>query len=296
MKARQPETGDAIMPSPGVVAVPAAVLVDYAAEAVAHLRRSDPVMASIIDRVGPLKINYRRERFPALVRAIIFQQLAGRAAQAIYDRFVRDIGKGHFPSPETVLAALDEEMRKVGLSRGKMAYIRDLASNVQQRSLNFKRFPKMDDDEVIAHLTRVKGIGRWTAEMFMMFNLRRPDILPVDDLGVRMAVMKAYGMAEAPLPKQLREFGERWKPHRTAASWYLWQSMRLTTMISEAEGKPDTAAKAQADKVAAKKPKVRTKAKVKLETARKADGQSPKAGANPAARRKPAKAGGTAKS
>ncbi|HEX4211477.1 MAG TPA: DNA-3-methyladenine glycosylase, partial [Candidatus Binataceae bacterium] len=205
----------------------------YAEEAVAHLR-ADPVMAAIIERVGPLKINYRRERFPALVRAIIFQQLAGRAAQAIHDRFVREIGKGRMPSPEAVLAASDDELRAVGLSRGKMAYIRDLASHVQSGSLNFKRMRRMTDDEIIVHLTRVHGIGRWTAEMFMMFNLRRPDILPVDDLGVRMAVMKAYGMAEAPLPKQLREFGERWKPHRTAASWYLWQSMRLVTMDNAA--------------------------------------------------------------
>jgi DNA-3-methyladenine glycosylase II len=237
MKAAQPEVPAALAPERDLTLSAAAPLLDYAEEAVAHLRRVDPVMAAIIDRVGPLKINYRRERFPALVRAIIFQQLAGRAAQAIHDRFVREIGKGRFPSPERVLAASDEDMRKVGLSRGKMAYIRDLASHVQKRSLDFKRFARMDDLEIIAHLTRVKGIGRWTAEMFMMFNLRRPDILPVDDLGVRTAVMKAYGMAEAPLPKQLREFGERWKPHRTAASWYLWQSMRLTTVATAPEKK-----------------------------------------------------------
>ncbi|HUN60256.1 MAG TPA: DNA-3-methyladenine glycosylase [Candidatus Binataceae bacterium] len=231
----------------------AAASLSYADAAVAHLRQSDPIMAAIIERVGPLKIGYRRERFPALVRAIIFQQLAGRAAQTIHDRFVDALGGG-LPTPEAVLAASDEILRGAGLSRGKMAYLRDLASHVQTGSLDFKRLPKLTDDEIVAHLTRVKGIGRWTAEMFMMFNLRRPDILPVDDLGVRMAVMKAYGMAEAPLPKQLREFGERWKPHRTAASWYLWQSLRLVTM-------EDAAAKAvlrATGKKSAAKPKAAT--------------------------------------
>ncbi|MGA2410607.1 MAG: DNA-3-methyladenine glycosylase [Candidatus Binataceae bacterium] len=241
MKARQ---AVAAVPNEGLpaAAAPSAAIasnaLSYAEEAVAHLRQADPVMAAIIDRVGPLKIGYRRERFPALAHAIIFQQLAGRAAQTIHDRFVLAIGGG-LPTPEAVLAASDEVLRGAGLSRGKMAYLRDLASHVQNRSLDFKRMPRMDDDEIIAHLTRVKGIGRWTAEMFMMFNLRRPDILPVDDLGVRMAVMKAYGMREAPLPKQLREFGERWKPHRTAAAWYLWQSMRLVTL--DAAAKPASA-------------------------------------------------------
>ena len=255
MKPRQREITSAELPSPVVAAELAASLTDYAEAAVAHLRQADPIMASIIDRVGPLKINYRRERFPALVQAIIFQQLAGRAAQTIHDRFVTAVGKGHFPTPEDVLAASDGELRGAGLSRGKMAYLRDLASHVQQGSLDFKRFPKMGDDEVITHLTRVKGIGRWTAEMFMMFNLRRPDILPVDDLGVRTAVMKAYGMAAAPLPKELREFGERWKPHRTAASWYLWQSMRLTTIVSGADGAPPD------PKAAVEKSRLKSKAK-----------------------------------
>jgi DNA-3-methyladenine glycosylase II len=231
----------------------------YAEEAIAHLRSADPIMAAIIDRVGPLKINYRRERFPALVQAIIFQQLAGRAAQTIHDRFVLAIGGG-IPTPEAVLAATDEALRGAGLSRGKMAYIRDLASHVQGRLLDFKRFPRMTDDEVVAHLTCVKGIGRWTAEIFMMFNLRRPDILPVDDLGVRMAVMKAYGLPVPPPPKELREFGERWKPHRTAAAWYLWRSLQSVTV--------DTAAKVA--KAATASPKARASRIAKSKTLQKA--------------------------
>ena len=288
MRALQRRTPAAKEASAKVPAEIAQNLLDYAEAAVAHLRGADPIMAAIIDRVGPLKINYRRERFPALVRAIIFQQLAGRAAQAILDRFVAAIGKGRFPTPEDVLAASDEELRGAGLSRGKMAYLRDLASHVQQGSLDFRRFPKMDDDEVVAHLTRVKGIGRWTAEMFMMFNLRRPDILPVDDLGVRTAVLKAYGMAAAPLPKELREFGERWKPHRTAASWYLWQSMRLTTMVSEAEAA--SSATPAKRKMLAKEIKAKPKAIAKPPAAR--IGQSSKAGRASAIKRKGFSGGG----
>ena len=241
----------------------------YAAEAAAHLRNADPIMAAIIDRVGPLRINYRRERFPALVQAIIFQQLAGRAAQTIHDRFVLAIGGG-VPTPEAVLAATDEALRGAGLSRGKMAYIRDLASHVQGRLLDFKRFPRMTDDEVVAHLTRVKGIGRWTAEIFMMFNLRRPDILPVDDLGVRMAVMKAYGLPVPPPPKELREFGERWKPHRTAAAWYLWRSLQTVTVDTAAKvAKAATApTKAPVSRIVKSKTAGKAVASVKSDTAK----------------------------
>jgi DNA-3-methyladenine glycosylase II len=275
----------------GDLAPVAAAALSYAEEAVTHLRHADPIMAAIIDRVGPLKIGYRRERFPALVRAIIFQQLAGRAAQTIHDRFVNALGGG-LPTPEAVLAASDEILRGAGLSRGKMAYLRDLSSHVQSGSLDFKRLPRLTDDEIIAHLTRVKGIGRWTAEMFMMFNLRRPDILPVDDLGVRTAVMKAYDMAEAPLPKQLREFGERWKPHRTAAAWYLWQSLRLVTM-EDAAAKVAIRASAKASKVktgAMKKPSWQvTSGTVKASSAksRKPIGSKTKPAASKGSRKRP---------
>ncbi|MGH7918287.1 MAG: DNA-3-methyladenine glycosylase family protein, partial [Candidatus Binataceae bacterium] len=116
-----------------------------------------------------------------------------------------------------------------GLSRGKMTYIRDLAAYVESGKLSFARFRHLDDEEVIADLTRVRGIGRWTAEMYLMFNLLRPDVLPVDDLGFRKAVMKAYGMSKPPTPKELRAFGDRWRPYRSAAVWYLWQSTRTIT-------------------------------------------------------------------
>jgi len=207
----------------------------WANEAVDFLRSSDPVLAQIIAQVGPLEMAHRRERFQSLVRAIIFQQLAGRAALAIYQRFVAIIGHGRFPTPAQVIAAPDKDMRRAGLSRGKMAYIRDLARHVRDGSLNFRRFARMEDDEIIADLVRVRGIGRWTAEMFLMFNLRRPDVLPVDDLGFRGAVAKAYGLSQLPAAKELKSMGERWRPYRSAAVWYFWQSTRLVTMDATAK-------------------------------------------------------------
>jgi DNA-3-methyladenine glycosylase II len=153
---------------------------------------------------------------------------------AIFGRFVEIIGGRRFPTPAQVLAASDEELRRAGLSRGKMAYIRDLAQHVRDGRLSFRRFARMDDEEIIAELVRVRGIGRWTAEMFLMFNLRRPDVLPVDDLGFRNALAKAYGMKQPPTAKELKSIGERWRPYRSAAVWYLWQSTRLITVDAPA--------------------------------------------------------------
>jgi 3-methyladenine DNA glycosylase/8-oxoguanine DNA glycosylase len=186
-------------------------------------------MKRIIERSGPLRIERRPESFQALVRAIIFQQLAGSAALAIFNRFVAAIGGGRFPTPAQVIAASDEELRKVGLSRGKMVYIRDLAGHVRDGAIKFRRFPRMDDEEVITELTRVRGIGRWTAEMFLIFNLGRPDILAVGDLGLRSAATREYATASPVTEKMLREMGEIWRPYRSAASWYLWQSGRIIT-------------------------------------------------------------------
>jgi len=205
------------------------IIPPYASDAIAHLKRVDPILGDVIDRIGGYAIVRRPERFHSLVRAIIFQQLAGRAAQTIFDRFVKAVGGQRFPTPALLLAASDEVLRSAGLSRGKMSYIRDLATHVNNRSLNFHRHSRMTDDEIIADLTRVRGIGRWTAEMFLMFNLHRPDVLPVDDLGVRNAVGRLYKMNPAPTAKAVREFGERWRPYRSVATWYLWRSYDLIT-------------------------------------------------------------------
>lgn len=246
----------------------------YAIDAVAHLKRVDPVLGDVIDRVGPYLIPRRPERFQALVRAIIFQQLAGRAAQTIYDRFVKAVGGNRFPTPALVLAATDETLRAAGLSRGKMAYIRDLAAHVRDRTLNFHRFSAMDDDAIVIDLTRVRGIGRWTAEMFLMFNLHRPDVFPVDDLGVRNAVARLYAMTQPPPPKELREFGERWRPYRSVAAWYLWQSMTLVTPGDSAETaaakalvRPRAAAKARSKVTAKPHDKPATKVSARKTTA-----------------------------
>ena len=203
--------------------------VPYARKARLHLERADPVMARIIAEVGPVRIAQRPERFQALARAIVFQQLAGAAANAIYNRVIALYPGKDFPAPEDILATPTPKLRKAGLSLKKAQYIKDLARHVRDDLLNFHRFPHLTDEEIIEELTQVKGIGRWTAEMFLMFNLARPDVLPVDDLGIRNAAMKAYAMRTRPTAKRLRRLGERWRPYRSAASWYLWRSLQIVT-------------------------------------------------------------------
>ncbi len=203
-----------------------------------HLSKADPVLARIIAQVGAIGIQPRRERFQALVRTIIFQQLAGAAANAIYGRFVDLFPGVEFPSPEQVLAKTDAELRAAGLSEKKALYIKDLAAHVRDGKLNFHRFHRMADEEIIAHLTQVKGIGKWTAEIFLMFNLGRPDVMPADDLGVQNAVKRHYRMRQRPNRKRLLKHAERWRPYRTAAAWYLWRSLDIVL--------PDSASKPQA--------------------------------------------------
>jgi len=199
----------------------------YARAARKHLSAADPVLATIIAKVGQCRIANRPERFSALARAIIFQQLAGAAAQAIHNRVVALYPGRPFPTPAQLLATPDEVLRKAGLSAKKALYLKDLARHIEEDLLNFHRFAKMDDEEIIADLTRVNGIGRWTAEMFLMFNLGRPDVLPVGDLGFRNAVMRAYRMRKPPKPGQLVKIAESWRPYRSAAVWYFWQSSNI---------------------------------------------------------------------
>ncbi len=219
--------------------------VPYARKARMHLSKADPVLARIIAEVGALGIQPRRERFQALVRNIIFQQLAGAAANAIYGRFVGLFPGVEFPSPQQVLAKTDAELRSVGLSEKKALYIKDLAAHVRDGKLNFHRFHRMTDEEIVAHLTQVKGIGKWTAEIFLMFNLGRPDVMPADDLGVQNAVKRHYRMRQRPNRKRLLKHAERWRPYRTAAAWYLWRSLDIVL--------PDAGAKPPAKAVAKRK-------------------------------------------
>lgn len=203
-----------------------------------HLRRADPVMAGLVDRIGPCRLDevQRGRPFEALLESIVHQQLSMKAAATIYGRF-RELFDGEVITPERVLQTPAGRLRRAGLSRQKIAYIRDLARRVADGRLSLRRLPRMDDPEVVEALTRVKGIGRWTAEMFLIFRLGRLDVLPVDDLGVRDAARLAYGLGELPGARQLRRLGEPWRPYRSVASWYLWQSRRAGGLGPEESGK-----------------------------------------------------------
>jgi DNA-3-methyladenine glycosylase II len=194
-------------------------------EAVSHLRAADPVLAGIIERVGDFEPFHEPDLWRSLVDAIVSQQLSIRAAATIVSRIAATSSNG-FPTPEEILALEEEVLRACGLSRAKVAYVRDLAGRWLDGSLDPDRIPDLDDEAVIAELTRVKGIGRWTAEMALIFTLRRPDVLPVDDLGFRTAVQRAYGMDARPKAPELRTLAEPWRPHRSVATLYLWRSLK----------------------------------------------------------------------
>jgi DNA-3-methyladenine glycosylase II len=197
--------------------------------AVAHLKRADPVLAGLIQQVGPFRMAYREPSFEAMVRSIVFQQLAGRAAATIFDRFqaacLNGNGISNCLTPEAVLLLNEQQMRACGLSRQKMSYIRDLAEKTQSGEINFHQLHQMTEQDVIAHLTRVKGIGVWSAQMFLMFALRRPDIMPTADYGIRAAIKKHYRKRKLPTPAQMLKLSEPWRPYRSVACWYLWQSV-----------------------------------------------------------------------
>jgi DNA-3-methyladenine glycosylase II len=198
-------------------------------KAVAALRAADPVMARLIDEHGAsVRRDLRRERpgdaYGALLRSIVGQQLSTKAARSIYGRLTERFG-GHAPTPRQLLAADPEEIRAAGLSRPKVAYLRDLAQHVEDGSLELERLPELPDEEVSAQLTAIKGLGQWTADMFLMFHLGRPDVLPVGDLGIRRAVKTQYRMRKLPDPKRLERVARPWRPHRTLACLYLWSSL-----------------------------------------------------------------------
>jgi DNA-3-methyladenine glycosylase II len=193
---------------------------------VSHLKRVDPVLARVIDAVGPCRIQLRTEgtHFQALTRSIIYQQLSGKAASTILARF-NALFPLNAPTPELFLTMRDEQLRGVGLSRQKIGYIRDLSSKVSSEELPLDAVEAMTDDDLIAHLVQVKGIGRWTAQMFLMFRLGRRDVLPELDLGIQNAVRRAYRLRKRPTPKRLKKLGAKWSPHSSVAAWYLWRSL-----------------------------------------------------------------------
>ena len=190
------------------------------------LLRRDPVLAALIRAHGRcgLADATRVDHFSALVRAIIFQQLSTKAASTIHARLLALLPAGEVTAP--ALAALtDDQFRSVGVSRQKALYLRDLSEKLASGVLTLDGVEHLDDEAIIAALTTVKGIGRWTAEMFLMFRLHRPDVLPVGDLGIVTAVQRAYGLRKRPTPERLRKLGDAWKPYRSVACWYLWRSL-----------------------------------------------------------------------
>jgi DNA-3-methyladenine glycosylase II len=189
-----------------------------------HLKKSDPVMAAIIQRVGKFTLTYSEPSFETLARSIVYQQLSGRVASVIYGRLLAAAGEERL-TPAGIMKLRPERMRKAGLSGQKTLYIRELAKHTRRGSVVFEHLPGFDDTGVIEHLTRVKGIGVWTAQMFLMFALRRPDVLPVADLGIRTAIKKAYGLDDLPKPPEIEKIAASWRPHSSVACWYLWRSL-----------------------------------------------------------------------
>ena len=218
--------------------------------AVTHLKKSDPVMRAIIERIGPCRMQFSPLEFHSLAEAIVYQQLNGKAAETIFKRFAAMTGEPL--TPEGILKLSDEQMRAAGLSKQKSAYLKDLAAKTSSGLLDFARLPDLPDAEVVEHLTQVKGIGVWTAQMFLMFTLKRENVLPAGDFGVRMAMYKHYldvqrnvGRAakrsaaakkarkkkiKLPTPEQMEKIAKRWEPYRSIACWYLWQSLDTKTL------------------------------------------------------------------
>ena len=192
--------------------------------ALAHLRRTDPRIAQVIERVGPCSFTPRADgtHFDALMRAIVYQQLSGKAAASILARVLALYGD-RYPTAAELLSTPEERLRGAGLSRQKMSYLQDLARHAESGALPLERLHELSDADIIAALTAVKGIGRWSAQMFLMFRLGRPDVLPDIDLGVRKGLQRAYRMRKLPPPKRVQEIGARWSPYSTYACWYLWR-------------------------------------------------------------------------
>ena len=205
------------------------------ARARAELAASDPVMAGLVERLGEMSIEERQRRrgirrpdaYGALLRTIVGQQLSTKAARTIHER-VLALFDGRTPTPEELLAVPEEDLRAAGLSGRKVSYIRDLATHVLDGELELDRFDDLSDEEVIEEIVAVRGLGRWSAEMFLMFHLGRPDVFSGGDLGLRKAIQVEYGLDEMPTSQEAEERAERWSPHRTLAAVYLWESLANT--------------------------------------------------------------------
>jgi DNA-3-methyladenine glycosylase II len=197
-------------------------------KAISHLRKSDPVMATIIKRIGACRMEFGPAEFHSLAEAIVYQQLNGKAAFTIFKRFAALAGEPL--TPAGIQKLTNEQMRSAGLSKQKSSYLRDMAERAARGQLDFSKLQRMTDEEVIEHLTQVKGVGVWTAQMFLMFTLKRPNVLPTGDFGVRMAMKKLYKKRKLPKPEQMEKIAKCWEPYRSIACWYLWKSMDTKTL------------------------------------------------------------------
>jgi DNA-3-methyladenine glycosylase II len=197
-------------------------------KAILHLKKSDPVLALIIEQVGAYRMNYDDPAFASLAEAIVYQQLHGKAAATIFKRLTDLTG---LPlKPEGILKLSEVQMRAAGLSKQKLSYLRDLAEKTKSGEVQFARFPELADEEVVEQLTKIKGIGSWTAHMFLMFSLRRPNVLPTGDMGIQMAMRKHYRKRKLPKPAQMEKIARAWEPYRSVACWYLWRSLDVKTL------------------------------------------------------------------
>ena len=197
-------------------------------KAINHLKKCDPVLCAIIERVGPCRMEFGPPEFCSLAESIVYQQLNGKAAATIWKRFAALAGEPL--TPEGILKLTDEQMRGVGMSKQKSAYLKDLAAKTAAGLLDFSRLAELSDEEVIRHLTQVKGIGVWTAHMFLMFTLQRPDVLPTGDYGVQAAIKRHYRKRKLPRPEVMEKIARTWSPYRSVACWYLWRSLDIKTL------------------------------------------------------------------
>jgi DNA-3-methyladenine glycosylase II len=196
--------------------------------AIDHLKKCDPVLRELIERVGPCRMEYGPPEFHSLAEAIVYQQLNGKAALTIFNRFADLTGRP--VTPEGVLRLTDQQMREVGLSKQKTSYLQGMAKRVLSGELNFSKLHEQSDEEVIRHLTQVKGVGTWTAQMFLMFTLKRPNVLPTGDFGVQAAIKKHYKKRKLPKPLVMERIARPWEPYRSIACWYLWRSLDIKTV------------------------------------------------------------------
>jgi DNA-3-methyladenine glycosylase II len=194
-------------------------------KAIEHFKKADPKLAAAAAKLKLSPFRKQGDHWKSLVTAILSQQISSKAADTIIGRFIALFAPHPFPTPEDILKATPAKLRKAGISRQKMGYLKDLARHVAEKKIDFKKIEKQSDEEVITELVAVKGIGRWTAEMFLIFELRRPDVFSAGDLGLRNAIKRLYGLRKDPTPQQMEKLAKAWSPHRSLASRYLWASL-----------------------------------------------------------------------